>query len=130
MGVRAELFRTVYFHRTVRAIDLTLKDLFEASRALLFPGDPREHLTEYQHFTDASLFTDVRRWKSSSDIPKRDLGARWENLLGRQLVWKMACQLNLVFAESDRESASIFSDEAIPILLTGTRSRITAWNGP
>ena len=115
MGVRAELFRTVYFHRTVRAIDLTLKDLFEASRALLFPGDPREHLTEYQHFTDASLFTDVRRWKSSSDIPKRDLGARWENLLGRQLVWKMACQLNLVFAESDRESASIFSDSELVV---------------
>ena len=45
MGVRAELFRTIYFHRTVRAIDLTLKDLFEESREHLFPGDPREHLS-------------------------------------------------------------------------------------
>src|SRR5205085_12511208 len=31
IGVRAELFHTIYFHRTVRAIDLELKDLFAAS---------------------------------------------------------------------------------------------------
>ncbi len=29
ISVRAELFRAVYFHRTVRAIDLTLDDLFD-----------------------------------------------------------------------------------------------------
>src|SRR5690606_25710495 len=40
MGVRAELFRAVYFHRTVRAIDLTLADLFADSREYLFPGNP------------------------------------------------------------------------------------------
>ncbi|MGA2502296.1 MAG: HD domain-containing protein, partial [Tepidisphaeraceae bacterium] len=28
IGVRAELFRSIYFHRTVRAIDLSLADLF------------------------------------------------------------------------------------------------------
>ena len=38
IGVAAELFHTIYFHRTVRAIDLELKDLFAASRAWLFPG--------------------------------------------------------------------------------------------
>src|SRR6185369_14086413 len=35
--VRAELFRSIYFHRTVRAIDLELKDLFGVSRQWLFP---------------------------------------------------------------------------------------------
>ncbi len=44
MSVRAELFRTVYFHRTVRAIDLTLADLFAESKDYLFPGNPLEHL--------------------------------------------------------------------------------------
>ena len=37
IGVRAELFRTIYFHRTVRAIDLTLADLFADSKALPVP---------------------------------------------------------------------------------------------
>ena len=44
MTVRAELFRTIYFHRTVRAIDLTLADLFAASRPYLFPGNPLDAL--------------------------------------------------------------------------------------
>ena len=34
IGVRAELFRAVYFHRTVRAIDLSLGDLFAESKSL------------------------------------------------------------------------------------------------
>ncbi|MEE3370413.1 MAG: HD domain-containing protein [Planctomycetota bacterium] len=110
MGVRAELFRTIYFHRTVRAIDLTLKDLFEESREHLFPGDPREHLDEYQAFTEASLFTDVKRWMSDSNPAKQRLGTRWNRLLAREITWRMASQVNLVFGESDHESASIFSD--------------------
>ena len=67
MGVRAELFRTIYFHRTVRAIDLTLKDLFVDSRDYLFPGNPLEHLDEYCHFTEWSLLVDVARWAESDD---------------------------------------------------------------
>ena len=39
MAARAELFRTIYFHRTVRAIDLTLADLFADSRQLIFAGE-------------------------------------------------------------------------------------------
>ena len=50
IGVRAELFRSVYFHRTVRAIDLALKDLFAASKDWLFPGNPLERLDDYLRF--------------------------------------------------------------------------------
>ncbi len=38
MAARAELFRSIYFHRTVRAIDLTLADLFADSRRSDFSG--------------------------------------------------------------------------------------------
>ena len=41
ISVRAELFRAIYFHRTVRAIDLELQELFCDSKHRLFPGDPR-----------------------------------------------------------------------------------------
>ncbi len=67
IAVRAELFRTIYFHRTVRAIDLELKDLFADSRTWLFPGNPLEKLDEYLHFTEWSLLVDVGRWHKSSD---------------------------------------------------------------
>lgn len=110
MSVRAELFRTIYFHRTVRAIDLTLADVFVESKRQLFPGNPLEHLDEYLQFTESSLLVDVARWPKNADPEKRRLGQLWQALLRRDIPWKMVCQRNLVFAESDRERASIFSD--------------------
>jgi HD superfamily phosphohydrolase len=109
MSVRAELFRTVYFHRTVRAIDLTLADLFAASRDYLFPGNPLEHLDLYRQFTEWTMLVDVSRWKDADDPVRRELGQRWQALLNRQVPWKMACQRNLVFDASHREATSIFS---------------------
>jgi hypothetical protein len=109
MGVRAELFRTVYFHRTVRAIDLSLADLFADSKDYLFPGNPLEHLDEYRRFTEWSLLVDVARWVRSDDPRRRELGVRWQALLNRQVPWKMACQRNLVFDAEQTERSSIFS---------------------
>jgi HD superfamily phosphohydrolase len=113
MGVRAELFRTIYFHRTVKAIDLTLKDLFVASKRYLFPGSPLDHLEEYQGFTESSLLVDVGRWHKSENLEQRALGQRWRKLLAREIPWVMVCQKNIVFDERDSEAASIFSDAMI-----------------
>jgi hypothetical protein len=110
IGVRAELFRTIYFHRTVRAIDLALAELFDASRDHLFPGNPLEHLAEYQHFTEWSLLVDVARWAEAADPNKREVGLRWRELLSRNVRWKMVCQRNLVYGATDAEGASIFSN--------------------
>ncbi len=110
MAVRAELFRSVYFHRTVRAIDLTLKDLFIASRDLLFAGNPLKHLAEYRHFTEWSLLVDVARWTESDDPRKRALGPRWQEFLARRIRWKMVTQRTLVYGPTDAEQASIFSE--------------------
>ncbi len=109
MGVRADLFRTVYFHRTVRAIDLTLADLFADSKAYLFPGNPLQHLDAYRRFTEWSLLVDVSRWEQSDDRGKRALGQRWQDLLNRKIPWKTACQRNLVFDAEQAERSSIFS---------------------
>jgi HD superfamily phosphohydrolase len=109
MAIRAELFRNLYFHRTVRAIDLTLADLFAESRSHLFPGSPLDDLDRYQRFTEFSLLVDVARWVDDPNPDRRALGQRWQALLRRQIPWTMACQRNLVFREGDAERASIFS---------------------
>ena len=109
IGVRAELFRAIYFHRTVRAIDLTLKDLFADSREYLFPGNPLEHLEEYRRFTEWSLLVDVAGWDRSPDERKRALGRRWQQFINREVRWKMVCQRHLVFGAADSERSSIFS---------------------
>lgn len=110
VSVRAELFRSVYFHRTVRAIDLTLKDLFRASKQWLFPGNPLEHLDEYQEFTDWSMLVKVAAWHRSSDEAQCKIGAAWQRFLRREVRWKMVTQRNLVFTAGEAERSSLFSD--------------------
>jgi hypothetical protein len=109
ISVRADLFRAVYFHRTVRAIDLALGDLFAESKEHLFPGNPLEHLDAYLHFTDWSLLVDVAGWTRQTDPRRRELGEKWQRFLNREIPWKMVCQRNLVFGAEDAERASIFS---------------------
>ncbi|HEX4129925.1 MAG TPA: HD domain-containing protein [Pirellulales bacterium] len=109
LGVRAELFRTLYFHRTVRSIDLTLADLFADSGDALFPGNPLEHLDAYRQFTDWSLLVDVARWPRSSDTRHRELGERWSALLRREIRWKMAAERTVFFDPAASETGSIFS---------------------
>ena len=110
MTARSQLFNAIYFHRTVRAIDLTLVDLFAAGKSHLFPGNPLEHLDEYQSFTESSLLVDVCRWSQASDPDKQRLGKRWQKLVNREIPWTAVCERKLVFSESDSEQSSIFSD--------------------
>ncbi|MBX7167679.1 MAG: HD domain-containing protein [Pirellulales bacterium] len=109
LGVRAELFRTVYFHRTVRAIDLGLADLFAASGEHLFLGNPLTHLAEFQRLTEWSLLIDVGRWRQADDLVLRELGRQWQDLLTRRLRWKTACERTIFFDPQQSEHASLFS---------------------
>lgn len=111
ISVRAELFRSLYFHRTVRAIDLTLAELFADSKQFLFPGNPLEHLAEYQRFTEFSLLIDVSRWSASSLVEQRELGERWERLLRRDLRWKQAAERTVFFTAASTEQSTVFSRE-------------------
>jgi hypothetical protein len=109
IGVRGELFRSLYFHRTVRSLDLTLADLFVESKELLFAGNPLERLDEYRRFTEWSLLVDVARWPTSDDPRRRELGAAWSRLLARQVRWKMAAERTVFFDPASTEQGSIFS---------------------
>src|SRR5262249_41991606 len=94
---------------TVRAIDLTLADLFAESKQYLFPGNPLEYLGDYQRFTEWSLLVDVARWHNSAQPPQQALGNRWQAFLNRQIPWKMPCQRNLVFEAAEDGRSSIFT---------------------
>lgn len=113
MAAKSDLFSNVYFHRTVRGIDLALADVFQQSRDFLFPGNPLEHLDEYLNFTETTLLVDVPRWRNSSDPEKARLGQQWHEILQRRVPWRMSCQRSVLFAEHDPESSSIFADASL-----------------
>ncbi len=130
LSMKAELFRSVYFHRTVRAIDLELAELFRESHKYLFPGDPSQHLDEYLELTEFSLLSDVRRWHRSSDPALQRVGARWKSWLGRQTPWRMVCQRNLSFGEEQSENSSVFSSPRILIECVRERLPVELKNLP
>src|SRR5690606_37351973 len=110
---RANLFRTVYFHRTVRAFDLALKELFGETMPYLFPGNPLEHLDEYLRLTEWSFLVDVRRLAKRDDPAAKELGERWERLLRREFSWKMAAERTVNFHSPAAERTTIYSEPAL-----------------
>jgi len=110
MEARGELFRSLYFHRTVRAIDLTLADLFRPTMRRLLPGNPLDQLDRYLRLTEWSLLVDVERWRDDPDPETRKLGDAWQAVLQRRLEWKMACERTIRFDPGQSEGTSIFTD--------------------
>jgi HD superfamily phosphohydrolase len=110
MEVRGELFRSLYFHRTVRAIDLTLADFFRPTLDRLLAGNPIDHLDRFRGLTEWSLLVDVERWRDDVDPEVRRLGEAWQAVLRRQVKWKMACERTIRFDQGDSELTSIFTD--------------------
>ncbi|HID23905.1 MAG TPA: HD domain-containing protein, partial [Planctomycetaceae bacterium] len=110
---RANLFRTIYFHRTVRALDLALEELFAPTMKLLFPGNPLDHLEEYLRLTETSFLVDVQRWEVARDRERRELGQRWRQILCREITWKMACERTIHFHAGQSEQTTIFSEPAL-----------------
>lgn len=110
LEVRVKLFQTLYFHRTVRAIDLTMQDMFGQTMALVFPGNPLEDLPRYRRLTEWTLLGEVEKWSEDADPEKRRLGEAWAALLRRQVHWKMACERTIRFDRGQSELTSIFTD--------------------
>ena len=108
--VRANLFRTIYFHRTVRGLDVALADVFAETMPHLFSGNPLEHLDEYLHFTESSFLVDVQRWPRSADPTLKRLGEKWHNLLSRKVLWRMAAERAMYFHSGQSEQTTIFSE--------------------
>jgi HD superfamily phosphohydrolase len=110
---RANLFRTVYFHRTVRGIDIALEEYFADTMQLLFPGNPLEHLQKYLGLTETSFLVDVSRWSESSDPAQAELGQHWNAIINREEMWRMACERSMHFHSGQAESTTIFSEPGL-----------------
>jgi HD superfamily phosphohydrolase len=111
--VRANLFRTIYFHRTVRALDVALEEVFPETMPHLFPGNPLDHLDEYRRFTEASFLVDVQRWPTCADPVLKQLGERWQEILSRRVRWKMAAEHAMYFHSGQSEQTTIFSEPSV-----------------
>jgi hypothetical protein len=95
LNARLYMYTNVYYHRTTRAIDQHLKELFTDTMAALFPYNPAENLAAYLDLTDWSLLEAVRRWGREERTSPADLGREWATVLAREVKWKMAYDVTL-----------------------------------
>jgi len=90
VNARFTMYADVYYHRTNRAMDLHMQEIFAETVQLLFPFDPRQELDRYLGVNDWSLLEGVRPWRDAADSRTRALGEEWSRIVGREVKWKMA----------------------------------------
>ena len=95
LNTRLYLYSNVYYHRTTRAIDIHLQDIFHDTIRRIFPHNPLMRISKYLDLTEWSLLQEVRRWAYSRDPQKRKLYQEWSLILGRKVKWKMAYDVTL-----------------------------------
>jgi len=93
LSARLYLYHQVYFHRTVRRIDLQLREVFRPTVELVLGGNPLERLDDYLMFTEWALLTEVNRWAlGEGDARRRELGRAWADVVARKLKWRLIYQ--------------------------------------
>ena len=119
LEARLYLYLSIYFHRTVRRIDLSMREIFADTVARVLSGDPREHLDEYSDLTDWSLLETVRRWRRGN-AEERRLAEAWRRITDRQLRWQLVFEATLrAGVRTDDLHARI--DDALPAHARGAR---------
>ena len=104
LNARLYLYTHVYFHRTTRAIDLHLREIFPATMQYICPGNPLDMLPRYLRLTDWSLLETVRGWEDASTSAQRQLGQAWAAILRREVRWKMAYDATFSVRDLEHEA--------------------------
>jgi len=113
LNARLYMYTNVYYHRTTRAIDEHLKELFKDTMAALFPFNPVENLKAYRELTDWSLLEAVRKWEGNGDAPTAALGREWTAILSREIKWKMAYDVTLSMKTFEKGKTIIDAREMV-----------------
>ncbi len=107
LNARLYLYMNMYFHRTTRAIDLHLKEIFRPTLQKIFTFNPVKNLDAYQRLTEWFLLEEVNNWAhGAKDTEKRKLGKKWQRIIHRKPRWKR--DYEYTFSLSDYDDPKIF----------------------
>ncbi len=96
LTARRFMYQQVYLHRTVRAIDLDLAEVFGPSiRALFGDGSPAERLSAYADLDEYALLHQAARWARGLDVDQvgGGIAAAWRAILLRQPTWRAEAEI-------------------------------------
>ena len=110
---RRFMYQQVYFHRTVRAIDLDLAEVFAPSiRAIFGDASPAEHLSAYADLDEYGLLHQAARWARREAIADRpvtgdgtvtaDVAEAWHSILLRRPTWRADAEIRAEYGAGER----------------------------
>ncbi len=109
LTARLFMYRQVYLHRTVRAIDLDLEEVFAPSILAVFgEGSPADRLDAFTNLEEYALLHQAALWARGERLATapvagdgtvtRDIGDAWRGILLRRPRWRLEKELR---AESE-----------------------------
>jgi HD superfamily phosphohydrolase len=118
LTARLFMYRQVYFHRTVRAIDLDLADVFGPSvRAIFGDGSPAEALSAYADLDEYALLHQAALWargEAVADRPRAGDGTvtpavadGWRAILLRRPHWRSDAEVRAEFESGGFPDAAV-----------------------
>jgi uncharacterized protein len=121
LGGRLLLHQAVYFHRTVRAIDLDLSDVFQPAIAALFGDDsPAARLAEYVDLDEYALLHQAARWARGEDVEpdgrsptpgsgrvSRTVAGGWHGILLRRPGWRAEAEIRASYEAGGEPAGEI-----------------------
>ncbi len=96
LTARRFMYQQVYFHRTVRAIDLDLAEVFGPSvRAIFGAGSPIDRLADYADLDEYALLHQAARWARGEDVAQVGpvIADAWRAILLRQPTWRSEAEV-------------------------------------
>ncbi|MFL5770499.1 MAG: HD domain-containing protein [Chloroflexota bacterium] len=120
LTARLFMYLQVYFHRTVRAIDLDLAEVFGPSvRAMFGDASPVENLAAYADLDEYALLHQAARWARGESVAEapmagdgrvsRTVAAGWRAILLRQPRWRSEAEVRAEYEPGQRPEEALAS---------------------
>ena len=122
LTARRFMYQQVYFHRTVRAIDLDLAGVFGPSVRAIFGDDsPAARLSAYADLDEYALLHQAARWARGVDVARAGdadpapgdgrvspaVAEAWRAILLRQPTWRADAEIRAEYEAGERPDALI-----------------------
>jgi uncharacterized protein len=116
LTARLFMYQQIYYHRSVRAIDLDMADVFRPSvQAIFGDGSPADDLSHYADLDEYALLHQAALWargEALSEHPEPGdgkvtprVGRGWQAILLRRPRWHAEAELRRDYEAADRTAA-------------------------